>query len=267
MNILYMSEYGKPNTVDSTFEFEATTASRQFSRILIIDSEKFEEDNIVKISEPYKGDAIYRGHMLTIKQYVRLYNACLSKGIRLINNPIEYYNAHHIDQWYPHVSDYTAPTIFCAEDDDFYEVLGDTCWEKYFIKDAVKSLSTGRSPFTSYIDEIPDIVAAMKKFKGFIEGGLTIRKFEQYKDGSEERYFILYGKIYSRLLSVPEEVNHILSQAAKDINSNFFSVDIAQREDGVYRIVEIGDGGVSDTKNWNVYPFVSMMHDASFVML
>ena len=48
--------------------------------------------------------------------------------------------------------------------------------------------------------------------------------------------------------AIPEPV----AFCAEAIASPFFSVDIARRADGVERIVEIGDGQVSDIVGWSV---------------
>jgi hypothetical protein len=47
--------------------------------------------------------------------------------------------------------------------------------------------------------------------------------------------------------------------AAQRIASPFFSVDVAERYDGVLRIIEIGDGQVSDRKHWPIARFVEML--------
>jgi hypothetical protein len=48
---------------------------------------------------------------------------------------------------------------------------------------------------------------------------------------------------------------------ADTIPSQFFSVDIARRADGVERIVEIGDGQVSDLVGWSVERFIDIWRD------
>jgi hypothetical protein len=50
--------------------------------------------------------------------------------------------------------------------------------------------------------------------------------------------------------------------AAQRIASPFFSVDIAERRDGVLRIIELGDGQASDRKHWPVTRFVQMLASA-----
>jgi hypothetical protein len=55
--------------------------------------------------------------------------------------------------------------------------------------------------------------------------------------------------------SIPAAV----SVAAQRVASPFFSVDVAERIDGTLRIIEIGDGQVSDRKHWPAARFVQML--------
>jgi acetoacetate decarboxylase len=50
----------------------------------------------------------------------------------------------------------------------------------------------------------------------------------------------------------PEKIANI-------INASFYSVDVIPRVDGEYRIVEIGNGQVSDKKTWNVKDISKML--------
>ena len=50
----------------------------------------------------------------------------------------------------------------------------------------------------------------------------------------------------------------IVQECAKRISSPFFSVDAVDRSDGVQRIVEIGDGQVSDLVGWTADRFVEL---------
>jgi hypothetical protein len=54
---------------------------------------------------------------------------------------------------------------------------------------------------------------------------------------------------------VPDLVRHI----AQKIDAPFYSVDIIKRDDGILRLVEIGDGQVSDKKTWPTQVFVDMV--------
>ena len=86
----------------------------------------------------------------------------------------------------------------------------------------------------------------MEQFRGAIEGGLCVRKYEPgLRD--EERYFILNGEIRGVLNREPEM--ETLNSVAKRIDSPLFSVDIAYDSYGRTRLVEI-DGQVSDLSDW-----------------
>jgi len=103
------------------------------------------------------------------------------------------------------------------------------------------------------------VVSEMEKYRGFIEGGLSIRRVEDFITGSERRYFVLNRKPYAAEpgAAVPEPV----AFCAGAIASPFFSMDVARRADGVERIVEIGDGQVSDLVGWSVERFVDIWKD------
>ena len=55
-----------------------------------------------------------------------------------------------------------------------------------------------------------------------------------------------------------EPVPDLVQQVASRIPSPFFSVDVARRDDGVLRVVEVGDGQVSDLVGWSAAAFAGM---------
>ena len=103
-------------------------------------------------------------------------------------------------------------------------------------------------------EQAREVVSEMQKFRGEIEGGICVRRFEAFREGSEVRYFVLHGVGHALEGSVPE----IVRECAGRIPSPFFSVDIAVREDGEQRVVEIGDGQVSDLVGWPVDAFSNL---------
>jgi len=80
-----------------------------------------------------------------------------------------------------------------------------------------------------------------------VEGGVCIRKFEELLPETEERYFVLQGKAFARCGDVPALVNEIAGR----ISSPFFSVDTVFAASGELRLIELGDGQVSDRKQWD----------------
>jgi hypothetical protein len=53
-------------------------------------------------------------------------------------------------------------------------------------------------------------------------------------------------------------VPDLVRVCAERLTSQFFSVDVARRRDGTLRVVEIGDGQVSDLVGWSPPRFAEM---------
>jgi hypothetical protein len=96
----------------------------------------------------------------------------------------------------------------------------------------------------------------MEKYRGVIEGGVCVRQIEEFSPDTEKRYFVVFGKAFAS--DPEEEIPELVQNCGKKIHSNFFSVDIITRNDGVQRIVEIGDGQVSDIVGWSPARFAEI---------
>ncbi|MGD8941165.1 MAG: hypothetical protein PVJ72_17420 [Gammaproteobacteria bacterium] len=119
----------------------------------------------------------------------------------------------------------------------------------------MKSNYTGKDSIASSPDEGNEIVKSIGQYRGEIEGGIAMRRVENYLKVTEARYFVLSEKVYSPNKLIPE----LLEKIANIINASFYSVDVIPRVDGEYRIVEIGNGQVSDKKTWNVKDISKML--------
>jgi hypothetical protein len=91
------------------------------------------------------------------------------------------------------------------------------------------------------------------------EGGVCVRRFESLLPNTEERYFVFKGTAYGRDGLVPDLVDKI----AAAIDSPFFSVDTVLSADGDLRLIELGDGQVSDRKLWSAETFAKMFSHAA----
>ena len=103
--------------------------------------------------------------------------------------------------------------------------------------------------------QIAQIAAELSDYRGSLEGGLSVRDFEVFDAATEQRFFIVDGEVIARSGSIPE----IVRSAASRISSAFFTIDTIRRSDGVTRIVELGDGQVSDLKDWTLEQFTSVL--------
>lgn len=204
---------------------------------------------------PIGSTVVYRGWMLNASEYERLVDAIHMAGATPLTSLESYLAAHHLPNWYSLVKEFTPETIMIPVTADYESELRSLGWEAFFIKDYVKSLKTSLGSVVHDPSQIGAVVAEMEKFRGEIEGGLCIRRVEPFVADTERRYFILNGKAFS---ATSELAPKLVEQIATRIPSQFFAVDVIRRTDGAMRLVEIGDGQVSDLVGWSPSVFAAM---------
>jgi hypothetical protein len=201
---------------------------------------------------------LYRGWMLTPDNYSRLNESVAASGAALNTSPEQYKLCHYLPGWYEQCRDLTIPTVFSKEDGDFSALLPSLGWQKYFVKDYVKSLTTARGSVAESIEEVYEVVTLLRQYRGQVEGGVCIREFVDLRPDTEERYFVFNGVVHAREGNAPKIVNEV----ARRIPSPFFSVDVVETQDGELVVIELGDGQVSDRKNWSAPNFAKAANAA-----
>ncbi len=228
-------------------------------------------------STPFKQDkVVYRGWMLNEAQYGLLEGLVDWYGGKLLTNKDRYLQTHHIPNWHIMLSDLTAETLVFPNDtidfDDTDELwdrlfernLRRTGWRECFVKDYVKSLKTAGGSMIRNAADLRRVIEEMQKFRGTIEGGLCIRQFEEYIPQTEIRFFIVNGKVFAPKIdpnfSIVANTSYLpmADEVAHRITAPFFSVDIAMRADFTPRVVECGDGQVSDLVGWTPEEFAQI---------
>jgi hypothetical protein len=197
---------------------------------------------------------IYRGWMLSQPDYEMLIAAISRSGAQPFTDTAAYLSTHHLPNWYPAIEEFTPETRIFPTTADLAAELHSLDWPAYFIKDYVKSLKTSVGSLVSTPEQAATVAAEMRRFRGTIEGGFCVRRVESFLPETERRYFVFDSIPHSASGAVPS----IVLQCAQRIRSRFFSVDVVQRSDGVSRVVEIGDGQVSDLVGWTPQQFVSI---------
>jgi hypothetical protein len=97
----------------------------------------------------------------------------------------------------------------------------------------------------------------MRRFRGLIEGGFCVRRIESFLPDTERRYFVIDGVPHASTGEVPP----IVQECAKRLRNRFYSVDVVQRADGQLRVVEVGDGQVSDLVGWTPERFARILNE------
>ena len=208
---------------------------------------------------PNEGElVIYRGWMLNEEKYSELIDKIQNANANPISDISEYLSTHHLPNWYPLLEEFTPKTVVLSKDIELEKELEKLRWEEFFIKDYVKSLKTSIGSIIQNPEKIKIVVSEMEKFRGEIEGGLCIRQVEEFYPETEKRYFVIFGKAFAP--DPTETIPSIVEECTKRIASQFFSVDVIISVDDIQRIVEIGDGQVSDIVRWSPERFVEIFN-------
>lgn len=217
-------------------------------------------DDVISHSRSLRGvpagaSVVYRGWMLKPMQYERLTEAVRQASAEPLTSAEDYLTAHYLPNWYPLLAEFTPETYVIPAGADPEAELRALGWEAFFIKDYVKSLKTSVGSIIRDPSQIGALAAEMERFRGEIEGGLCVRRVEPFITESERRYFVLEGKPYS---GAGDPVPEFVHRVAERVPSPFFSVDVVRRNDGALRVVEIGDGQVSDLVGWSSAGFAQI---------
>lgn len=238
--------------VDDSYQEEYNLLKQEGFKVYLIDIDQLDDS---KIFPKYEGeDLLYRGWMLTKDNYDKL-NQRFNNN--LLVKPDDYLYSHHIVNWYEEIKEDTFLTYF-TDLENAGELFKKLNWDKAFVKDYVKSIKTGKGSIVDSVEDIQRIKEDMLKYKGFIEGGLVFRKVESFDKDSETRFFILNGVVNSPK-EVPNEMQALAEKISRQHNAFFYTVDIIKQEDN-YKVIEIGDGQVSDMVGWNIDNFVRIFH-------
>ncbi len=279
------------NKIDEDFEDQFISAKENGFETLLFNFEDLTSANRflsstkrIKPSDKLL-NVIYRGWMLTPEQYSILYNDLLSKNYKLINTVEEYQNCHYLPESLKFISSRTPKTVFEKFDnetsiDKLLEESKIFGQKSVIVKDYVKSEKHDWETAcfvadASKIDNFKKTIKKLIELRGkYLNEGIVVREFIELnyltihsKSGmpltEEYRLFFCNKKLvgiydyweegeYKRNKPDTTEFEEI----AKQIESNFFSMDIARQKNGELIIIELGDGqvaGLPDKTNRNEF--------------
>jgi ATP-grasp domain, R2K clade family 3 len=256
MRVLYPKNPLNSTQADEPYqeEFQAMCAAGYSCSLFDFDALTFEEfapRPKIQPGEPL----LYRGWMLNSQTYKTLVTQIEKKKGIPITPHLDYLRCHHLPGWYQQCSNFTAETHFFNWDETLETKIEELGWERYFVKDFVKSNTGASGSIARSSAEVRKIVEEIATYRGEVEGGVAIRRVENYRPDTERRYFVVRGRPYSCDGEIPQLVKEI----AERINAPFYSVDVVENSDGELRLVELGDGQVSDKKDWAVSKFIEVI--------
>ncbi|MHA3774761.1 ATP-grasp domain-containing protein [Verrucomicrobiota bacterium sgz303538] len=259
MHLLYPSDPLKTRQADEYYgaEYEAVRSAGFSTSVFSL--EEFQCGSFRAFPAiPVDVKVLYRGWMLGAADYESLVQAIRKVGAQPFTDLSSYLGAHHLPNWCPLLKDLTPETRVYPLDCDLEAELRSLSWSEYFIKDYVKSLKTSAGSRISKPEQVGTVVAEMRRFRGTIEGDFfCVRRVEEFIPETEQRFFV----INSVAQSASGEIPSIVHECATRIASRFFSVDVVRRRGGELRVVEVGDGQVSDLVGWPPEAFAAVLKD------
>lgn len=283
MLLLFPSNPTQPRLPDSDYRAEWDAALALGLRTASVDHDELVRGNLdraLRFLPDSDGDPIllYRGWMMRAESYAALSAAVRSRGFEPITSPEAYRICHHLPDSYPFIEVATAASTWI----EVAQALpgGSPDWVAIcataaklgpgpaIIKDWVKSQKHAWST-ACFISDATNAEAVQRIAEKFLElqgemlvGGLVFRRFVRLLQrgihprsgmplGAEVRSFWVRGQPVvltdywseAPVGSRPDLAD--FSRVAAAIPSPFFTMDLAQAEDGHWFIMELGDGQVA----------------------
>ncbi|MBB4904989.1 ATP-grasp domain-containing protein [Actinophytocola algeriensis] len=258
--LLFPCDPFRPRRVDDHFAPEAEAARDLGIPYALIDHDAVPRDPARAVRGVPEGTAFYRGWMLRSADYAAFERALSARGATLRTTTDQYRTAHELPGWHAALAPLT-PAAEWTEDssrtafDAARQRLGDG---PAVLRDYTKSMKHHWDE-TVYIPSLADGDAAWRVASRFLElraedftGGFVLRRFETFS-GAEIRTWWVAGAC--RLITAhpdtpdarPAEVDLAeLTPLVRALALPFVTVDLARHADGRLRVVELGEGQVSD---------------------
>lgn len=283
MIVLFPSNPTQPRLPDDDYRTEWDAALALGLRTASVDHDEMIRGNIgraLRFLPDLAGDPVllYRGWMMRTEAYSAYIAAVRERGYEPITSSEAYRTCHHLPDSYPFIEEVTAASTWI----EIAQALpgGSPDWTAIctaaaklgpgpaIIKDWVKSQKHAWST-ACFIPDVWDAEAVRRIAGRFIElqgemlvGGLVFRRFVPLLQrgvhprsgmplGAEVRSFWVHGRPVAMTdywAEAPVGARPDLATfagVAATIPSPFFTMDLAQAEDGHWFIMELGDGQVA----------------------
>lgn len=255
--VLYPSSLFNPREVDEHFREEYEAAQRVGMQVALVDDASLRQPGTLRLGSFKDRKLFYRGWMLNEQEFSGLEQAINQAHSQLLTDTDDYLQAHYLPNWYPLFAEHTPFSVW-GDADDPEELLAELPGGAAIVKDYVKSFKHlwDEACYIRDTDDTVDALRVINKFKELrieIQGGLILRHYEPL--GDEYRSWWRDGEC--RLVSAhpdtpellpPDDLDlDFLRDNVAELDARMVTIDLARNtETNDYRIVEIGDGMVSD---------------------
>ncbi|RZU76263.1 hypothetical protein EV384_4899 [Micromonospora kangleipakensis] len=262
--LLFPADPLRPRRPDDHFAAEAEAARAAGILVALVD-----HDLLASGHDPARavaavrasGVAVYRGWMLRADRYADLADALAARDVRLRTTPAQYRRAHELPGWYEALRTVTPESVWTtgagrAAFDAARRALGGG---PAVLRDWTKSAKHHWHE-AAFIPDLADDDAAWRVATRLLQlreddftGGFVLRRFERFTGAEVRTWWIdgrwaLVGPHPDTPDAAPTDgVNPgFLTPLVAPLGLPFVTVDLARHADGRWRVVELGDGQVSD---------------------
>ncbi|MFG2332449.1 ATP-grasp domain-containing protein [Streptomyces sp. NPDC048604] len=271
-SLLYCADPLDARRADAHFAAEARAARALGAAVALVDHDALiagdTERAAARVPRDH-GPCWYRGWMIPADRYRDFAEALERRGAPLLVTPERYRAAHELPGWYEEFAELTPPSAWT--DGLRLADLGALARRlppgPGIVKDYVKSRKHEWDE-ACYVPDLHDpaglgrVAGRFAELQGdWLAGGVVLRSFEPYEKpaaaATELRLWWLDGT--PRLVTphpdgpaahdadpVPAAALDRIAAAVARLGCRFVTTDLARRTDGVWRVVEVGDGQVSD---------------------
>lgn len=263
--MLFPADALRPRTPDEHFAPEARAARELGVAVALVDHDALARGGAAgrAVSQVPDGpaEAVYRGWMLDSPRYAEFAAALAARDVRLRTDAEQYRTAHELPGWYPALAAVTPESVWTAGTD---RADLDAARERLgpgpgVLRDYTKSMKHHWAE-AMFVPDLADAAAAWAVAARFhelredVQGGFVLRRFEEF--GAETRTWWVDGRCVlvgphpdAPDSDAPDSDAPDLTAVAPLVAGPglpFVTVDLARRADGEWRVVELGDGQVSD---------------------
>jgi hypothetical protein len=277
--LLVPSDPLAPRVPDEHFMREAEAARQAGMEVAVVDHDAVLAGDVraaVRQVPASDGEQVawYRGWMMPAAAYSRFDTELDTRGVRLVTDLTAYRAAHELPGWYSTFADVTPASVWSPWEAgrmptsaDVGALTGVLGGGPGLVKDYVKSRKHEWNE-ACFVPDLADVSAATRVIGRMVElqgedlaGGIVARAFEQFTqdaDGRslEARIWWVAGSAVlitphpdapaDATVDVPIAVRDAVGASVRALGAPFVTTDLALRSDGVWRVIEVGDGQVSD---------------------
>jgi hypothetical protein len=264
MLLIVPADVLRPRRPDEHFAAEAAAARAAGHQVGLVDHDALvagEPGRAVQRIPAGASPAVYRGWMLDAGAYAGFASALAGRGTTLRTDPGRYRRAHELPGWYEALAAFTPPSTWTTGDDRAAfeaarQALGPG---PAVLRDYTKSMKHYWHE-AAFVPDLADpqgawsVAERLRELRGDdFTGGFVLRRFETFT-GAEARTWWA-GGVCRLITAHPDTADALppadldvafLSPAIAALGLPFVTVDLARHTDGRWRVVELGDGQVSD---------------------